>query len=424
MTATDTGGKASTARYDNVACPFCGLLCDDLQISRSGAALKVAANGCPKAVAGFERQPPAAQPKINGKGASIEEAVSHAATILRNANLPLVTGLATDVEGIRAALAVAEKSGAVIDHALSDSSYRGYSVLQTSGYVLSTLTEARNRADLFIIAGSDVNAGYPRFFERVVNNGSMFTTVTKRNVVFLGANLDTSGISQASIDTIPVAKERIGETFDALRALAKKAPLTATEIAGRPRAEIEALLSRIQQSNYTVIVWSTSSYAYDGGDQAIQAICEFIKEMNQTVRVAGLTLGGNQGSTSAGAVCAWQTGYPLRISYASGAPRYDVTRYRAETLLNDGGADALLWTAAFTPDLGPPATSIPTIVLGTPGLKLPREPEVFIPVGTPGADHGGLLTRCDSVVSLPLQNLGRSELPSAASVLDLIERAL
>jgi formylmethanofuran dehydrogenase subunit B len=64
------------------------------------------------------------------------------------------------------------------------------------------------------------------------------------------------------------------------------------------------------------------------------------------------------------------------------------------------------------------------VVLGTPGLRLARKPEVFIPIGTPGADHAGILVRVDNVVSLPLQNLGRSNLPSLGSVLAQIESAV
>ncbi|HET7852182.1 MAG TPA: formylmethanofuran dehydrogenase, partial [Methyloceanibacter sp.] len=86
--------------------------------------------------------------------------------------------------------------------------------------------------------------------------------------------------------------------------------------------------------------------------------------------------------------------------------------------------DVLVWIASISPDLSPPLTDIPTIVLGTPGLKLPQVPAVFIPVGTPGVDHAGRLVRCDTVVSLPVKNLHRAELPRAADVLASIEAAL
>ena len=64
------------------------------------------------------------------------------------------------------------------------------------------------------------------------------------------------------------------------------------------------------------------------------------------------------------------------------------------------------------------------IVLGTPGLKLAKEPAVFIPVGTPGLDHAGRLIRVDSVVSLPVKDLGRAPLPPVADILASVEAAL
>ena len=51
--------RGSTARYEDVACPFCGLLCDDLKIERKGDQLKVLNTDCVRAVSGFERNLPA-----------------------------------------------------------------------------------------------------------------------------------------------------------------------------------------------------------------------------------------------------------------------------------------------------------------------------------------------------------------------------
>ena len=99
-------------------------------------------------------------------------------------------------------------------------------------------------------------------------------------------------------------------------------------------------------------------------------------------------------------------------------------RYAIPHLLAERHGDVLVWLASFTTEIAPPDTDVPTIVLGTPGLPLPRPPAVFIPVGTPGLDHAGRLIRCDGVVSLPLRDLKRAALPRAADVLGAIERAL
>ncbi|WP_392683728.1 hypothetical protein [Bradyrhizobium sp. RDI18] len=83
-------------------------------------------------------------------------------------------------------------------------SNRNFRVLQSTGWVLTTLTEARNRADLFIVAGSDIHQHHPRFFERIVcNEASMFADdPPKRTVVFLGDQLDQSAVKGKRIGEV------------------------------------------------------------------------------------------------------------------------------------------------------------------------------------------------------------------------------
>lgn len=421
--------RNGTNHYENVACPFCGLVCDDLDIGPSGTGLKVLKNGCAKSVAGFERPLVEPSPQIDGKDCSLNAAVAEAARLIRESRLPIFGGLGTDVQGMRAALALAERGGGVIDHALSDDAYRNLRVLQTSGWMTTTLTEARNRADLFIIAGADVQSFHPRFFERVVcNEASMFSdNPPKRTVIFLGDDLDTSGATGERIGDVivlPCQRDRIGEIVDAMRALAKGATIASDTIGGLPRAAVEDLLERCKAAAYGVMVWIPASFDFPNADLTVQAINEFIKELNATSRFAGLSLGGGEGLPSVQSVCAWQSGYPLRISFASGKPEYDAERYNAQRMLAAKEGDLLVWLAAFGETLSPPETDVPTIVLGVPGIKLTRTPKVYIPIGTPGVDHQGCLIRVDSVVSLPLRKLRQSKLPAAPDVLASIEAAL
>jgi formylmethanofuran dehydrogenase subunit B len=422
--------RNGTNHYENVACPFCGIVCDDLEIGPSGSGgLKVLKNGCARSVAGFERPLVEPNPQVDGKNVSLEEAVATAARLIRESRLPIFGGLGTDVEGMRAVMALADRGGGVVDHALSALIYRNVRVMQSSGWLTTSLTEARNRADLFVIAGSDLNQSNPRFFERIVcNEASMFSdNPPKRTVIFLGEGLDQSAVKGpriADVLTIPCKIDRIGEILDAMRAMQKGASISDDTIGGVPRATIENLLARYKAAAYSVVVWNPASFDFAGGDLTIQAICEFIKESNATSRSAGLPLGGNEGQPSAASVCAWQSGYPLRVSFANGKPEYDAERYDAARMLAAKESDLLVWLASFGDDLVPPDTDVATIVLGTPGLKLNRKPKVFIPVGTPGIDHVGRIIRVDNVVSLPLRKLRHSKLPSAADVLASIEAAL
>jgi formylmethanofuran dehydrogenase subunit B len=415
--------------YENVPCPFCGILCDDLEIGPTAGGLKVLKNGCAKSNTGFERPLVERKPQVDGRDVSLDEAISAAVRLIKDSRLPVVGGLGTDVDGIRQAIAVAEKSGGVVDHASSDALYRNYRVLQSSGWVLTTLTEARNRADLFIFAGSDIAKLHPRFFERIVQNqASMFSdSPPKRTIVLLGEGLEGTVKPDKRIGeviTLPVKKDRIAEVLDALRALNKGGSLSGDKIAGLARADVENLLERCKAASYGVIVWAASSFTFPNADLTVQAISEFVKEVNLVSRFAGLSLGGGDGAASAGSVTTWQSGYPLRVSFANGKPEYDPERNSAAKLLDAKAADLLVWVSSFSSDLVQPATDAPVVFLGGPGIEPVGKPKVYIPVGTPGVDHSGSLIRVDGVVSLRLRKLRHSNLPSAAEVLEKIEAAL
>ncbi|MDP1908837.1 MAG: formylmethanofuran dehydrogenase [Hyphomicrobium sp.] len=460
MTAHAEGGEQGASHtYDNVTCPFCGLLCDDLQVTRTGSTLKVN-NGCPRATAGFQRPLPPAKPLVGDREVSFEEAVKAAAGLIRGAKLPLYGGMASDVAGARAVLSIADRTCGVLDHALSEGQYRNFRVVQTSGWIMSTLTEVRNRADLLLIVGTDVHKLHGRFFDRIVTNPhTMFESLaSKRTVVFIGEGLDTSAAVGPRIDeviTLPVAKDRIPEVLAAISARvrgftvpppeapeappAKRGGLFSSiissakssapaapphEIAGVPFAAIDAVAEKCKAAKYGVMVWAPPALSMPQADLTVHLMTEVVRELNIHTRFAGLSLGGNEGAPSAASTCTWQTGFPLRVSFANGKPEYDSYRYNVSRMITEGEGDLLLWVASIGTDIGLPQTKVPTIVLGTPGVRMAQSPSVYIPVGTPGIDHAGQMVRCDNVVSLPMKNLGRSQLPSAAAVLAAIQAAL
>jgi formylmethanofuran dehydrogenase subunit B len=123
--------SAHAGQYENVACPFCGILCDDLQVSSSGTSLKVTKNGCDKALAGFERSVAGASPRVGGKDVSLQQAIAEVVRLVKGSRLPIFGGLGTEVDGMRSVMSLAEKAGGVVDHALSEGQYRNFRVLQT-----------------------------------------------------------------------------------------------------------------------------------------------------------------------------------------------------------------------------------------------------------------------------------------------------
>ncbi|MGH8507636.1 MAG: formylmethanofuran dehydrogenase subunit B [Gammaproteobacteria bacterium] len=419
-------GKPARARRA-AACPFCSLLCDDLIVEQAGERVRVLKNGCSRAASGFESPEGPNQPRIGGTAATIEQCIERAAAILRGARFPLFAGLGTDVGGMRAVLSLAERTGGALDHMHGNALQRNIGVLQGTGWMTTTLTELKNRADLIIFAGTDGVSAHPRFFERLVwNQASLFRLDSNaRQIIYLGSGLNTRpGTSPEGRKPLHVRFDppHLVEIVSALRALAAGYRLQAASIAGVRISLLNAIVEKMKAARYGVLVWSTGELDFPQAELAVETCVGLVNDLNAYTRFSGLPLGGNDGAITANSVCAWQTGFPLRTAFAEGYPAHDAHRYSTGHLVGSGSADAVVWISAFR--AAPPPAAKPLVVLGAPNTHGPAEPDVFIPVAIPGLDHAAQLLRLDSVVSLYLERQRPSSLPSVAHVLTEIQNAL
>ena len=411
----------------DVPCPFCGILCDDLVIQNDNNNLKVIKNGCPKAKVLFEEKIPKKSSKIKGKNVPLDDAIDAAGKILKKSHTPLISGLGTDVSGMRSVMELADKTGAILDHMHGDGLIRNSLVLQDLGWMMTTMAEIKNRADLIIMAGTDATS-FPRFYERVIwNEQSMFKLKSSdRDIVYIGNNLNTKpGISPTGKrpTVLDCKTEQIGEIISSIHALVSGAVLDVKEVAGIKIKTLQTLADKMKATKYGVIIWSPSELDIPHAELTIQNFCETVKYLTRFTRFAGFSLGGNDGAMSAMSVCAWQSGYPLRVNFNKGYPDYDAHRYSTKKVLKNKEVDSLLWISSFNSDINSPRASIPTIVMGKPDTKLNFTPDVFIPVSTPGIEHTGQIIRTDSVVSLPLKQVRQSPYAGVHSVIkQIIER--
>ncbi len=419
--------NSTASVISEVTCPFCGILCDDLVVKNQDEKLNVLENACPKAVMAFENEIPDNFPKIKGKKASLDDAIDAVCRILKKSHTPLFAGLGSDVGGMRQVMHLADKTGAVLDHMHGNALIRNTLVLQDLGWIMTTMAEIRNRADLVIFAGTDAT-NFPRFYERVIwNEQSMFKLKNDdRQIVYIGDKLNTkSGINpNGKRPTVLACKtEQIGEIVGSLHALVAKGNLDVKEVAGIKINVLHTLAEKMKSAKYGVIVWAPGELDIPHAELTIQNLSEFTKYMTRITRFAGFSLGGNDGGMTANSVCAWQSGYPLRVNFNKGYPDYDAHRYSTRNVLKNKEVDALLWISSFKSNINPPRASFPSIVMGGPETKLNFKPDVFIPVSTPGIDHSGQLIRTDNVVSLPLKQVRQSPYSSVSSVLkQVIER--
>ncbi|MDI1276362.1 formylmethanofuran dehydrogenase subunit B [Methylobacter sp.] len=418
------------AEITEVPSPFCGIGTDDLTIQVDGVSLKVVENGCAVNTPAFEQAITDTRPRVDGKDVSLDVAVAKAAALLKNTNQPVIGGCATDVNGMRALLALADRSGAVVDNMNFTGARNNFLALQDSGWMNTTLAEVKNRCDLLLVVGIDLEGFSPRFFERYLwNKESMFMDDTaKREVIYLGKA--PSGTASASPDgqtalVFECANEDLPNVVAVLRALVKGNPIRVDSVGGIAVADLQGIADKLKAASYSVVTWAAGALAYSQAELTVQTISEMVKDINDlNTRSSGLPLGGKEGDQTANQVCGWTTGYPARTRFSSGFPEYDPFLNDANALLANGEADALVWVQAFNAKAVPPETALPTIVVGRSGMTFAKEPDVFIPVGTPGIDHVGHAYRMDNVVAIRLKKLRESGLPSTSDVLNAIEQAL
>jgi formylmethanofuran dehydrogenase subunit B len=415
--------------WQDVPSPFCGIASDDLKIKVEGNTVSILENGDAITKIGFETPITDMSPRVNGKEVSLDQAVSHIAELLRTSKQPVIGGLATDLNGVRAAMALADKTQAIVDSMDSDSAFRNLLVLQDTGWMTTTLTEVRNRVDVLLVVGSDIEADYPRFFERMVwNEESMFgQDIESRQVIYLGKapSGEASTSPQGKKAQVLVCDDTdLPEVVSILRALVNGKGVQAEQVGGIAVNDLATLAEQLKQAKYSVVLWATGHLDFDHAEATVQTVCEMVKDLNIDTRSSGLPLGGKDGSTTVYNVSSWQAGYPMRTSFNRGFPDYDPYLFDSKKMLANDEVDVLLWVSSFNVKRTPPNSNATTVVIGRSGMVFEQEPEVFIPVGVPGIDHAGRTFRGDSSVAVPLRKLRDSGLPSTFDVLTAVEQAL
>ena len=394
----------------------------------------VLSRSCEKSVRFFEQPFVEEAPKVNGKPVSLQQAIAHAATLLKASQQPLFAGLSTDVAGFRATYNLAQKTNANLQHMNAKSMSRNIKVLQNTGWQTTTLTEVKNRADVMVCFG-DINAHNPRFFERFVDCNGMFVTAKNRQVIIFNsvknnsnfkndvAALKHSSASLADALVLPCRADDLPSITIALRALVAGKVLKTTEVAGVKVSDLQMVADKLKVAKYAVLAWVAKDLDFPHAELTIQNITETVAILNKTTRAAGLSLGGSDGDTTANNANTWLSGLALKDEVVA--------------------HDLMIWVNSFSAEKLPPESNKPQIVIGNTNLvgaatrreaslsgseMLSRRlvaptntPDVFIPIATPGLDCSGTLFRVDSAVVLPLKKVRENNLPTLAEVISQIE---
>ncbi|HJS93594.1 MAG TPA: hypothetical protein VJ741_04980 [Solirubrobacteraceae bacterium] len=362
-----------------MTCAGCGLLCDDVTVERAGDDVALTPE-CPLGAAWFSdrmsRAASASAARIDGQPADLESALARAGELLRGARRPLVQGFEhATIEDARAAVALADRLGAVIATGSVATTWRGAST--------ATLGEIRDRSEVVLIWREDPETTHPRLLERLgFGDGSR-----SGRVLIVVDDVDTETARRATM-RLRWPQSCDLEALVTVHALQRGLSARAGEIETQARG----LLDRLRAAPHVAFVYGSGLTDGAGGQRRALALQELVRALCRERHVVTLELPRDPGARSADDVLAWQSGYGGRVDFAGGHPEL------ATNPLDDVDV-------ALRVESGPAGSAVTG-----PGT------EVWIRTAAAGVEVGGIAHRLDGV-PLSLQAPLPGDAPTAATVL-------
>jgi formylmethanofuran dehydrogenase subunit B len=358
---------------------------------------------------------------IDGAPASLDEAAAAAAQYLARSRQPLIAGLGADIAGARAAIALAEQVGGVIDHRHSAALLRDLDCLRESGVMLTTPGEARVRADVVLLVGDGLTEAWPHLNARLLTPPAKPEGVdVKRRIIWLAPAIGARiGGFEGDIEIWRAERgATLAVNLAALRARVKNRPIAHRRDArsGLPLATLDALAAVLRGARFGVAVWTAESL----GALEIEMLHGLVRDLNETTRFSTLPLAAPDNGAGILAACGWMTGFPMRTGFGVGVPVHDPWRFDAERLVASGETDCVLWISAL--GAAPPAwrSGVKVIALCERTTQFAQAPDVRIMVGRPGVDHDAVLHSSDVGTLVAVTAAARSGAPSVAGALERI----
>jgi formylmethanofuran dehydrogenase subunit B len=341
-------------------------------------------------------RPPVAT--VEGRAASLGEAVDATVAILGRARAPLVYGLGqTSCEAQRRAVGLAEAIGAVLDPAGGGSSGAAY---QAIGSSTATFGEIRDRAALVMVWRADPVVTNPRLLERLRLQRA---TRGPRALVVVDAQRSATAEEADAFVELDAADDF--EALWALRALVTNAPLDRDRAGAAP---LDDLAHRLLGVRHVAVL--------HGDETDALALFSLVRDLARDRHAVTLGLRGDANARGAEDVLAWQTGFPGPVSFVRGHPREELS---AAALLERGEVDAALVVASDPLEHLPALQALPLVVVDAAATATATAARVAFAPAADGVEVAGTVHRMDGV-PVPLRAPLTTERPSVEDVLAAI----
>ncbi|MGY5853466.1 MAG: formylmethanofuran dehydrogenase subunit B [Candidatus Thorarchaeota archaeon] len=394
-----------TEIFDNIVCPFCGCLCDDIQIEVENGKIMKNENGCAISKAKFTShlEDRIVKPTVRGNEVSLEDAIQKAVQLFASAKRPLIYGLSsTENDAHREAYKIAELVGGVVDN--TSSVCHGPTILgvQESGEPAGSLAEVKNRADLVIYWGSNPQFAHPRHISRYIRVPGAYVKDPKADrkiwVVDIRKTI-SAGVADEFVKIDPGSDLEILST---MRAITRGHVVDEKDIGGLPFEKIKEIVETMKSAKYGILFFGLGLTQSKGRFRNIDAAIRLIQEMNSFGKWNMMPMRGHYNVAGANKTSTWQTGYPYAVDYARGYPRYQPGEFTAVDMLVNGEPDLMLNIAAdpaahFPRRAVQYMSKIPVINIDPKRNMTSLLAEVNIPAAIAGIECDGAAQRMDGL---------------------------
>jgi len=398
----------------DVVCPFCGTLCDDLEVDVDIKDQKVieVRNGCQIGSKKYFASNPSdhryEKPLIKDNGSykevSWEEALDKAADILVKAKRPLLYGFSsTECEAQGKGVELAEILGSILDNTASVCHGPSLLAIQDVGAPTSTLGEYKNRADLVIFWGCNPVHAHPRHISRYSEFIRGYFRKDGRHdrkiVVVDPRNTHTAQIADEFVQVNP---NEDYELVNAMRAILRGVELDSKEVSGIPIEDIIKLVETLKSCNFGVLFFGMGLTQTLSHHRNIDAAICLVRELNDHTKFLLTPMRGHYNVAGANQVFTWQTGYAYSIDFSKGYPRYNPGEFSSVDLLMRNGIDASLIVAS-DPASNFPAAAVknmfkhPLIAIEPHHTPTSVNADVILPPAIAGIECEGTAYRMDNV---------------------------
>jgi formylmethanofuran dehydrogenase subunit B len=404
-------------------------VCDDLRVRVAEDRVVQAEGACRLAEPWFlgqhSRRPPVAE--IEGQPVTLEAALERAAAILQTADAPLIYGLArSSTDGQRAAVSLAERSGATIDTNASLCHAPSIQALQEVGESTCTLGEVKNRADLVIYWGSNPVESHPRHLERyALEPQGRYIPQGRSDRTLVVVDVKPTATTQIADLFVPVEPRHDFEVLTTLRSLVRGQAVDAAVSTGAPLPVLRDLAERMKRCRYGIVFFGLGLSMTGRGQHNVEALLTLVSDLNAYTRFGARRMRVQGDVAGADTVLLWQTGYPFSVNLARGYPRFNPGEFTAPEMLERGDVDACLFVGSegavhFSAQALAHLRRIPSIVLDYPTVESYIAPTVRFTTAVYGVHRSGTAYRMDGV-PIPLRSMLATHYPSDEDVLSGIE---